>query len=252
MLSLELLDQFDPKPDDLLRAISANVDDSMLAEISMADYGEGAERHLGALQTIRDELLFPLQNYSWYPSEVLELIRWSKPEDKQWKPGGTGIRGHWMRAFCCASLLRALFEPWNWGTKTGSYFGVEPTIAQLLASLSLLPVEYSGVGVSFFAWMLTHEDLYQWQDRDEIDCMEIGVIFLATRSSMKGADAALTEIAKDLARSFEAGPSPGWILTPQTYDAWRQVANQCLDCDLSSSSEELKKCIAQFRDTHFG
>jgi len=248
MLSIELLDRFDPKPDDLLRAISANVDDSMLAEISMADYGLGAERHLGPLRTIRDEIVFPTENYVWYPSEVLELIRWSKPEDERWKPGSVGIRGHWMRAFCCASLLRAMFEPWNWGARTG----IEPTIAQLLASLSLVPVEYSRLGASFFAWMLTHEDLYRWKDREEVDCMELGLIFLATRSSMKGVDIALSAIAEDLARSFEAGPSPDWILTSQTYDAWRQVAHQCLDFDLSSSSEELKQCIAQFRDTHFG
>jgi hypothetical protein len=248
MLSVELLDQFDPKPDDLLRAISANVDESMLAEISMADYGLGSERHLGPLRTIRDELVFPTENYVWYPSEVLELIRWSKPEDERWKPGSVGIRGHWMRAFCCASLLRAMFEPWNWGTRTG--VGIEPTIAQLLASLSSLPVEYSGLGASFFAWMLTHEGLYKWQDRREVDCMEVAVIFLAMRSPMNGTDVALTAIAEDLAQSFEAGPTPHCILTSQTSDAWRQIALRFLDIDLSSSSEELRRCIAQFQDMH--
>ena len=111
---IDLLKRFDPEPDVLLRAISAHVDDEVLTEISLADYGEDAEVHLAALRTIRDTGTFSLPMH-WYPAEVLELIRWSEPEDPNWKPGRTGEFGHWMRAFCCAALLRATREPWNCG-----------------------------------------------------------------------------------------------------------------------------------------
>src|SRR5262245_2436176 len=105
----------------------------MLREIASADYGMDADAHLDALLRIRDRGEAPAP-MNWEPKEVLELIRWSEPEDPNWRPGGTGIRGHVMRAFVCAALLRAAPEPANHG-----YFdGENQTIAQLLASALVL------------------------------------------------------------------------------------------------------------------
>ena len=246
MLSSELLHQFDPSPDDLLRALSVHVDDSMLMAISTADYGDDADQHLSALRAIRDECRFAIEEYPWCPSEVLELIRWSEPEDEQWKPGEVGIRGHWMRAFCCASLLRAIFEPWNWGTRTGCYFGVEPTVAQLLGSLAVLPVDCTLAGARFFAWMLTHDDIYK--DAEQIDCMEIALIFLALQGSIPGVNAAMNEIAKDINRSFEDYRLSRSILTGQKDATWRKIARLLVKFDLSAHSDEMKICVAQFEE----
>ena len=82
-----------------------HIDEGMLAEIAAADYGWKAEEQLPVLRRIRDtgelpEAILEVQ-------EVLELIRWSEPEDPEWKPGSTGERGHWMRLFACAVLVRA-------------------------------------------------------------------------------------------------------------------------------------------------
>ena len=76
---IDLLERFDPEPDGLLDSISAYIDDEMLKEISLADYGDDAPEHLTALRTLRDAGIFPAKMV-WVPGEVLELIRWSEPE----------------------------------------------------------------------------------------------------------------------------------------------------------------------------
>ena len=80
------------------------LDEGMLQEIAEADYAYRAADHLAALMPIWERGELATLN-SWYPVEVLELIRWSEPEDPTWKPGSTGTRGHTMRAFSCAALL---------------------------------------------------------------------------------------------------------------------------------------------------
>lgn len=109
----ELLNRFDPEPDVLLRAISGHVSDEMLEWISTADYGSRADEHLTALVQVRDTGTFP-EELHWCPMEVFELIRWSEPDDPNWKPGRTGEFGQWMRAFSCAAILRAELEPYNY------------------------------------------------------------------------------------------------------------------------------------------
>src|SRR5438105_12750580 len=109
-----LIKTFPPYPDALLAKAGELVTDDMLEEISGADYGMDADAHFAALLTIRDQVRVTAP-MPWEPKEVLELVRWSQPEDPRWKPGGTGERGHIMRAFCCAALLRAAAEPANNG-----------------------------------------------------------------------------------------------------------------------------------------
>ena len=58
--------------------------------------------------------------------EVLELIRWSEPDDPDWSPGGQGPRGHWMRLFACTVRVRL-------APKYPASFGSEcDTLAQLI------------------------------------------------------------------------------------------------------------------------
>ena len=97
----------------MLSEISKHITDDMLAEIALADYGQDQEKHLAALRRLRDTGTF-VKPMHWHPCEVLELMRNSQPDDPSWKPGGSGTRGHWARAFACAALLRAKQEPWKY------------------------------------------------------------------------------------------------------------------------------------------
>src|SRR5437667_4516329 len=75
-----LRDAFPPRPDELLARVSALVTDEMLLEISEADYGMDADKHLAALRGIRDLVRLP-SPLEWEPVEVLELERWSDPDN---------------------------------------------------------------------------------------------------------------------------------------------------------------------------
>ena len=145
---LKLLESFKPSRDELLERIARLVDDSMLKEISEADYGQDAHAHLSHLRKLRDEGELPLPR--WVPLEVLELIRWSNPDDPTWKPGSTGRRGHIMRAFACSALLRIGGEPSH-----RDYFdGENQTLAQLLASVDALGEPLALSTRRFLAWRL--------------------------------------------------------------------------------------------------
>jgi hypothetical protein len=150
----ELLNKFEPDGDVLLRAISAHVTDEMLECISMADYGCDGDAHLAALRQLRDTITLS-ENPGWVPMEVLELIRWSEPENPEWKPGRTGEFGHWMRAFSCAAILRAEHEPWNYHYNDGSTCS---TTIQLVLSLDALPVELKDEAARNFAWLILKSD----------------------------------------------------------------------------------------------
>ncbi len=76
----------------------------MLKEIAEADYAQDVEEHLAALKPVWEGSEFT-ELHHWFPMVVLDLIRWPEPEDPNWKPGSTGLRGHKMRAFSCAVLL---------------------------------------------------------------------------------------------------------------------------------------------------
>ena len=116
-MSAAFFEVFQPQADQLLRQVSRLIDDGMLEEIAAADYGYDVEKHLAHLQLIRDEGSFAVP-MRWEPREILELIRWSEPEDPKWKPGAFGERGHWMRAFACTSLLRGNSTDGCWGRPT--------------------------------------------------------------------------------------------------------------------------------------
>jgi hypothetical protein len=64
---------------------------------------------------------------------VLELVRYSEPDDPAWEPGGHGERGHLMRLFCCAVLLTAAGEP-----ELDGYIEDEPTLRRLVPSVVVL------------------------------------------------------------------------------------------------------------------
>jgi len=109
---------YQPDANALLRAISRHVDDGMLEEIAAADHGICADAFLRELRPIRDRQFFTIP-MDWRPRDVLELIRWSEPDDPRERSGRKGIRGHWMRAFACTALLRAGGEIEEFNSRTG-------------------------------------------------------------------------------------------------------------------------------------
>ena len=196
-MSNQPLGQLEPSSDELLRIVLVHVDDSMLREIAAADYGQDFDEHLEQLAAIKSgKILAPMR---WEPKEVLELIRWSEPEDPTWSPGSTGDRGHWMRLFACAALLRAAAEPAN----EGHFTGEDSTIIQLVDSVMKLGEKTSMAALKFLCWCMQARSLSDW-DRpyfavailillvqlDKSDLSILGFLEAATRSD----DLARTEM----------------------------------------------------------
>src|SRR5580704_18013937 len=142
-------DIFKPSPDELLRRVSQHVDDAMLEEIAAADYGDDLTEHLAHLRRTRDDGSFAIP-MRWCPREVLELIRWSQPEDPEWGPGGFGERGHWMRAFACTALLRAGGDDGNEELREGW----NSTLIQLIESLNVLSLGFAEAAAGLYAWLI--------------------------------------------------------------------------------------------------
>jgi len=155
-MSADPLNHLDPTSEELLRLVFKQVDASMLREIAEADYVMDADAHLKALSAIKTgNVPAPME---WVPKEVLELIRWSEPDDPTWKPESVGDRGHWMRLFSCAVLIRAAAEPEN----DGYFIGEESTIIQLVDSAMKLGLDTSLAALKFLCWRMQFRPLDEW------------------------------------------------------------------------------------------
>src|ERR1700677_4871866 len=111
----ELIAAFPPSADLLLDLARRQTDDAMLMEIARADYGYLADTMLAELRPIRDKGIIPAP-MDWQLQEVLSLTRNSNPEVPDlppFEPGPAGRRGHLIRVFACAVLLRAAADPAN-------------------------------------------------------------------------------------------------------------------------------------------
>jgi hypothetical protein len=240
----ELLNRFEPDPDVLLRAVSAHVSDEMLEWIATADYGDRADEHLVALRQVRDSGTFPERMY-WCPMEVLELIRWSEPEDPEWKPGRTGEFGHWMRAFSCAAILRAEHEPYNYKYNDGC---VDSTVVQLIQSLRALPVEFASTAASSLAWSLLHAD--PDGENEQIIPYGVGLLWFALQLRSKADDSDLAWFAQWVIRRADAVNSrrpPGigsglrdMVTRCQKQSAWERFGLDLSLLELKDRSSELR------------
>jgi len=172
---------FPASSDRLLNLSRAQIDDGMLREIADADYGIDGDAHFAALLPIRDQGTIPVP-MGWHPGEVLRLMRWSNPEDPNHQPGGRGPRGHQMRAFSCAVLLRSAFE--------NGEEAEEATLAQCLASAKTLGDEMSNAAARFIVWCLPFVS-----SRDRW-LFALGLLLLATRlRAGRISDHALSDIS---------------------------------------------------------
>lgn len=147
------LQAFVPCRDSLLNLAITNVDSSMLREIAAADYGEDVNKHYRALTGIFRGGVRP-RHSNWHPREVLELTRWSEPETPHHPADVTGARGHWMRLFACAVLLRIDRLP----ECRDHSLGGDSSIIQLTESAVALGRKVVSRAVSFLAWYLLEDD----------------------------------------------------------------------------------------------
>lgn len=247
----EALTTFDPQPEALLREISAHIDDEMLAEIAAADYGMDRDAHLAALRRIRDDgaIAAPMP---WEPKEVLELIRWSQPDDPAWQPSGRGERGHWMRAFACAALLRAAGEPVNYDYM----FGHNQTLIQLIWSLDVVNAGLERDAARFLIWLIGRVAAERappgdadWSDEDTA-FYGLGLVWFGLRSTPAMPDAAIVALCEWICEcerrhnerhNVDYGLPPGrWLLSTTSYDLchahWKRLGRAILALDLADRS----------------
>jgi hypothetical protein len=239
---LEFLKRFEPNSGRLLSAISPHISDEMLIEIAAADYGEGIDEHLSLLEAIRDSGEFR-EPFHWYPGEVLELVRWSEPDDQDWRPSRRGEFGHWMRAFSCVALLRSTREP--------VYFtdsAAEATTIQMLQSFALLPIALDGEDVRFLAWLVTESSL----GRDDLQtcAYSVALLWSALQYPSKHPDDLMLHLAKWITEKFSeeddrrspAQPSELRELgmPNQKSAGWNELGLKFAELDLSMRSPELE------------
>lgn len=214
-MASEFLDRFDPSSESLLRLIFRHVDEPMLQEIASADYGMDADEHLSQLRAIKSgKIPAPMQ---WEPREVLELIRWSEPEDPTWSPGSKGDRGHWMRLLSCAVLLRAEAEPANEGYFTGE----DSTIIQLVDSAIKLGDDVANAALQFLCWCMQSPGFGDWDRPFIAVAIQILVVWLDKCNS----DTAAQLIA---AYDYEHSSHSERFNDCQKSKAWKKLINDVL------------------------
>ena len=229
-----LLRRFAPSETVLFDWLRPQINDTLLAEIADADYGMEAEAHFQALKHIRnrDKIPAPL---AWVPREVLDLTRWSEPDNVTWKQSGTGVPGHLMRLFCCAVLLRAAAVQ----QYADTYDGENETIVQLVASALKLGRDAIAPALSLLSWRV----LSLPGENDERPFFAVGILLLAAsvyRAEQNGeflrqlSDWVMVEEARSriMQTNYYGNPADPWLLG-LTYhaikqDTWKALAHQVL------------------------
>lgn len=252
-----LLNQFNPSDCTLWVWLRSHIDDAMLEEIAAADYGIDVEYYLRALKRLRDEpwqsnevVVRPSKGKAqvpvWYQAlEVLNLMRWSEPENSQQEEEQTV--GHLMRAFCCVVLLRVAVSPAN--CDTANINTESETIIQLIASVLSLEQEAIELTLQLLCWRML------WLTVDNVECpfFAMGILLLATALYPSGKNGTLLRQLSELvfkeeerirlifAEKFRQ-TSPQWLfglkyledgkgrgyIAEQRVDQWKNIAQKVL------------------------
>jgi hypothetical protein len=193
---------FPPADGILLDLMRRQIDDAMLTEIAKADYGKMADEMLAELRPIRDVGVIPSPMH-WQLVEVLSLTRLCDPEvpdDPPFESGPTGRRGHQIRLFACAVLLRAAAEPANVDIDNDD----DSTLAQCLASAKVLGPEAGKAAARFLTWRIPRMEFCS-----EPPLWPLALLILATRlRSGRIAERDLGDVAE-------------WVLAVEAL--WRQA-----------------------------
>ncbi|MEO9130727.1 MAG: hypothetical protein ABI240_05915 [Sphingomonas sp.] len=225
----------------LLRALAHHIDDAMLREIAAADYGCDEDSHFSVLRPMRDEGFVPAPRFA--ASEVLELVRWSQPDCPSWKPGGYGSRGHRMRAFCCAWLLRIEGDP------ASIILGdTSVTLAHLIVSIDSAAADLWNEAGAFLTWCVDTSAAKGSGFEDAF----LGVALL--RCGLESGDIAddtLSDLCRWTIAREQAQPSAfsmdnTWLHRSDAdpgRDAWTKIGRHMATMDVRSRSAELQEWV---------
>lgn len=228
---LEIVRALPPDADGLLRIVSSHVDDEMLREIAAADYGTRVDEHLAPLKALRDTGSFPESWRSWCPMEVVELIRWSQPDDPNWRPGRHGPRGHWMRAFATLCILR-------YRGQRGGEIEYENTLADSLAPLVVsLAALNEGLGselAGFCAWLASRfdEDVVV----EDAPTLAAAILIAALQLGFAMPSDMAEELALSAAEAAQDREDGYWLYEKP----WKSLAKALRNVDLADSSPALR------------
>jgi hypothetical protein len=164
----QLLMVFQPDENAFTPLFLANLDEAMLREIACADYGWKADKCYELLQPMLTAGVIAADDFNL--REVLELIRWSEPDDPKWSPGGHGQRGHWMRLFACTALIR--FAPTHLHLLSGEC----GTFAQFTSSAIELGQPTARAAASVLSWRF----LAYPGDEEDAAFLAFAILLLAT------------------------------------------------------------------------
>lgn len=177
-----LLAAFPPSADLLLDLARQDVDDAMLMDIARADYGYGAVEVMPELRHIRDEGIAPIP-IDGMLEEILSLTCFSDPDAPArppFEPGPSGRRGHQIRLFACAVLLRIDAES---SSGDASHLG-DSALARGLFSANVLGEEMNEALARYLTWRSTRQrDDSELLFRSELDppIIALGLLILAIR-----------------------------------------------------------------------
>lgn len=141
---------FPQDPNALLDDLRSRMNEDHLLVIAKADYETDVEKHLATLLPILRNGDIS-QVTKWHPLEVLELTRWSEPED----PGWPANDGHLIRAFCCTVVLRVAVALPNYEED------LNQTLAQLVTSTDALETILQYKYGQLLTWMMPQLPIYE-------------------------------------------------------------------------------------------
>jgi hypothetical protein len=159
----ELLNQLSPSGTVLLDWMRPKIDDSILWDIAHADFGGSKDEYFNALIPIRDRQEIP-KPLGWFAREPLILLSRCDPENPkaycrviqhhpaEYIPKTAGERGHWIRIFSCAVLLKATDD-----LETRDYIDNTEeswTLIQFVASALRLGPEATHNALRFLSWRI--------------------------------------------------------------------------------------------------
>jgi hypothetical protein len=142
-----------PSETALLDFARARVSREMIHEIALNDRGDDAEIHeLAILKQLAPAPTLGL--LPWHPLEVLELQRWSEPDQAYTDHPPEGSKGHLKRLFACTILLRNVAFVFR-DDRNGEFF-VETsaaTVFRLVLSCIALGSQFSQLALGFLLWL---------------------------------------------------------------------------------------------------
>jgi hypothetical protein len=167
--------------DRLLGLLARSMDAGMFGYIAAADHGNDQAQHLVALKDFHGgRINFPLGEH---PLRVLDLISGGEPDDPGRNTVAPGKRGHQMRAFCCAALLRDACARGSVPAPSR----LPDTLVQLIVSMRRLALSSGGEGAALVGALLAALPEVH-MDAAERVLLESGLLWFLLQDAENGDD----------------------------------------------------------------